>query len=119
MVKELTKVARKTFDANTTIVNLKQNIDSVLSVYKYQFEDIEISIDIKEDIEITGSDITLFQLWKNLILFSSKNFDSDQTDKFLRIRGFQQTNEIELQFHSNGLSIDQEVINEIDRIQSI
>jgi len=119
VVKELTKVAKKTFDANAAIVNLKQNLDSVLSVYKYQLEDIEISIDIKDDIEITGSDITLFQLWKNLILFSSKNFPSEQTDKFLRIRGFQQENEIELQFHSNGLSIDREIISEIDRIQSI
>jgi signal transduction histidine kinase len=52
-------------------------------------------------------------------LFSSKNFPSDHTDKFLRIRGFQQENEIELQFHSNGISIDREIINEIDRIQSI
>ncbi len=119
VVKELTKVAKKTFDANAAIVNLKQNLDSVLSVYKYQLEDIEISIDFKDDIEITGSDITLFQLWKNLILFSSKNFPSEQTDKFLRIRGFQQENEIELQFHSNGLSIDREIISEIDRIQSI
>lgn len=119
VVKELTKVARKTFDTDETKINLKSNIDSVLSVYKYQFDDIEISIEVKDDLEIMGSEITLFQLWKNLVLFSSKNFISEQSDKFLKITSLEKNNAIEIQFQHNGKSIEREVINEIDRIQSI
>ena len=98
---------------------LKQNVDSVISVYKYQLDDIDIDIDIKDDLSIIGSEITLFQLWKNLILFSSKNFKSEQNDKFLRINSLEQMDAIEIQFHYNGNSIDREIINEIDSIQSI
>lgn len=119
VVKELTKVARKTFDTDDTQIDLKSNIDSVLSVYKYQFDDIEISVDIKEELKIMGAEITLFQLWKNLVLFSSKNFSSDQSDKYLKINGIDHSNSIEIKFQHNGKQIDREVINEIDSIQSI
>ena len=119
VVKELTKVARKTFDTDETQIDLKGNIDSVLSVYKYQFDDIEISVDIKEELKIMGAEITLFQLWKNLVLFSSKNFSSDQSDKHLKISGIEHSNSIEIKFQHNGKQIDREVINEIDSIQSI
>ena len=119
VVKELTKVARKTFDTDETQIDLKGNIDSVLSVYKYQFDDIEISVDIKEELKIMGAEITLFQLWKNLVLFSSKNFSSDQSDKYLKINGIEHSNSIEIKFQHNGKQIDREVINEIDSIQSI
>ena len=119
VVKELTKVARKTFDTDETQINLKGNIDSVLSVYKYQFDDIEISVDINEELKIMGAEITLFQLWKNLVLFSSKNFSSDQSDKYLKINGIEHGNSIEIKFQHNGKQIDRDVINEIDSIQSI
>lgn len=119
VVKELTKVARKTFDTDDTQIDLKSNIDSVLSVYKYQFDDIEISVEIKEELKIMGAEITLFQLWKNLVLFSSKNFSSDQSDKYLKINGIDHSNSIEIKFQHNGKQIDREVINEIDSIQSI
>lgn len=119
VVKELTKVARKTFDTDETQIDLKGNIDSVLSVYKYQFDDIEISVDIEEELKIMGAEITLFQLWKNLVLFSSKNFSSDQSDKYLKINGIEHSNSIEIKFQHNGKQIDREVINEIDSIQSI
>ena len=119
VVKELTKVARKTFDTDDTQIDLKSNIDSVLSVYKYQFDDIEISVDIKEELKIMGAEITLFQLWKNLVLFSSKNFSSDQSDKYLKINGIDHSNSIEIKFQHNGKQINREVINEIDSIQSI
>ena len=119
VVKELTKVARKTFDTDETQIDLKGNIDSVLSVYKYQFDDIEISVDINEELKIMGAEITLFQLWKNLVLFSSKNFSSDQSDKYLKINGIEHSNSIEIKFQHNGKQIDREVINEIDSIQSI
>ncbi len=119
VVKELTKVARKTFDTDDTQIDLKSNIDSVLSVYKYQFDDIEISVEIKEELKIMGAEITLFQLWKNLVLFSSKNFSSDQSDKYLKINGIDHSNSIEIKFQHNGKQINREVINEIDSIQSI
>ena len=119
VVKELTKVARKTFDTDETQIDLKGNIDSVLSVYKYQFDDIEISVDINEELKIMGAEITLFQLWKNLVLFSSKNFSSDQSDKYLKINGIEHGNSIEIKFQHNGKQIDRDVINEIDSIQSI
>ena len=66
-----------------------------------------------------GAEITLFQLWKHLVLFSSKNFSSDQSDKYLKINGIEHSNSIEIKFQHNGKQIDREVINEIDSIQSI
>ncbi|MDG2154167.1 MAG: hypothetical protein P8K10_09565 [Crocinitomicaceae bacterium] len=119
VVKELTKVARKSFDTAESRINLKNNIDSVLSVYKYQFDEIDITFDVVDDLEITGSETTLFQLWKNLVLFSIKNFTNDQTNKYLKINSFEKNESVELQFQHNGITIDKDVIYEIDRIQSI
>ena len=119
VVKELTKVARKSFDTAESKINLKSNIDSVLSVYKYQFDEIDITFDVMDDLEITGSETTLFQLWKNLVLFSIKNFIHDQNNKYLKINSFDRDDSVEIQFQHNGITIDQDVIFEIDRIQSI
>ena len=119
VVKELTKVARKSFDTAESKINLKNNIDSVLSVYKYQFDEIDITFDVTDQLEITGSETTLFQLWKNLVLFSIKNFVSDQTNKYLKINSFEKQESVEIQFQHNGITINQDVIHEIDRIQSI
>ncbi len=119
VVKELTKVAKKNFDDTEGLVALKPTIESVISVYKYQLDDIEMTVEINDDTNINGSEITLFQLWKNLILFLSKNFASEQSDKFLTISGSDTLNEVKLQFVTNGLPINNEIIHEIDRIQSI
>lgn len=119
VVKELTKVARKSFDIAESSINLKNNIDSVLSVYKYQFDEIDITVDVINELEITGSETTLFQLWKNLVLFSIKNFTNDQTNKYLKISSFEKNESVEIQFQHNGITIEKDVIYEIDRIQSI
>jgi light-regulated signal transduction histidine kinase (bacteriophytochrome) len=119
VVDELTKVARKTTKKDKSNVSVKENIEAVLSIYKYQLENTRIDIKISNDLTVTGSDITLFQLWKHIILYCCKNYQSFDTDDFLEIEAKTKNKCVEILFHIHGISNNKEEINEIDKIQSI
>ena len=91
----------------------------MLSIYKYQLEHTKIDLRICDDISVKGTDITLFQLWKHLILFCCKNYSSVEADQFLKINAIEMDECIQINFNIHGTSTNKEIINEIDKIQSI
>jgi len=113
IVHELTKIAigSKTFD--TTKINLLENVNSVLAIYKYMFENISIQLYVQNDIEILGSEINLFQLWKNAFMLASTLFEENDTEKFIQIKSEVRDESVFIEFSFNGRKISNETISNI------
>ena len=115
IVQELTKIAigSKTFEI--TKINILDNINSVLSVYKYMFENISIDLKIEQNIEISGSEINLFQLWKNALLLASNLFEDNNGEKYIRISSELRKSNVYIEINFNGKKIsDETIVNILD-----
>ena len=62
VVKELTKLAKKEGKNEKVSVNIAENIQSILAVYKYKMDNAQISINIPKDAEIKAVESKLYQL---------------------------------------------------------
>jgi tetratricopeptide (TPR) repeat protein len=113
IVQELTKIAigSKTFEI--TKINLIDNINSVLSVYKYMFERISIELNVDNNIEISGSEINLFQFWKNALLLASNLFEGINGEKYIRISSELRKSTVFIEINFNGKKISDETISNI------
>ena len=113
IVNELTKIAigSKTFE--TTKINLLENINSVLAIYKYMFENKSIQLYVQNDIQILGSEINLFQLWKNAFMLASTLFEENDTEKFIQIKSELRDETVFIEFSFNGRKISNETISNI------
>jgi light-regulated signal transduction histidine kinase (bacteriophytochrome) len=113
IVHELTKIAigSKTFE--TTKINLLENINSVLAIYKYMFENKSIQLYVQNDIQILGSEINLFQLWKNAFMLASTLFEENDTEKFIQIKSELRDETVFIEFSFNGRKISNETISNI------
>lgn len=113
IVQELTKIAigSKTFD--TTKINLLENINSVLAVYKYMFDTISIQLNVPDNIEISGNEINLFQLWKNAFMLAYNLFEEAEVDKYIRIKTEVRELDVFIELSFNGMKISDEIIANI------
>ncbi len=113
IVQELTKIAigSKTFD--TTKINLLENINSVLAVYKYMFDAISIQLNVPDNIEISGNEINLFQLWKNAFMLAYNLFEEAEVDKYIRIKTEVRELDVFIELSFNGMKISDEIIANI------
>jgi tetratricopeptide (TPR) repeat protein/signal transduction histidine kinase len=113
IVQELTKIAigSKTFD--TTKINLLENINSVLAVYKYMFDAISIQLNVPDNIEISGNEINLFQLWKNAFMLASNLFEETEVDKYIRLKTEVRELDVFIELSFNGKKISDEIIANI------
>jgi tetratricopeptide (TPR) repeat protein len=113
IVQELTKIAigSKTFDI--TKINLLENINSVLAVYKYMFDAISIQLNVHDNIEISANEINLFQLWKNAFMLASNLFEETEVDKYIRIKSEIRESIVFIEFSFNGRKISDEIIANI------
>lgn len=110
IVQELTKIAIGSNTFEITKINILDNINSVLSVYKYMFETISIELILENNIEIPGSEINLFQLWKNVFLLASNLFEGMNGEKFIRISSELRKSSVLIEIKFNGKKIKDEVI---------
>jgi signal transduction histidine kinase len=113
IVKELTNIAKGSKALEITKINLLDNIHSVLSVYKYNFETIPINIDVAKDIELLGSEINLFQLWKNTFLLANYSFENVDSEKYIHIKALENETSILVEFSYNGEEINPEYLENL------
>jgi PAS domain S-box-containing protein len=89
--------------------NLKENIDTVLGVFRYELaQDVEIKNEIDDDFEMEGYDVKLFQLWSNLIKNSLEAME-DQENKYIGIFCACTPENTVIIFENNGPKIPDEV----------
>lgn len=113
IVKELTNIAKGSKTQEISEVNLKDTIQSVLSVYKYHFDTITINIELADNLDLLGNEINLFQLWKNAFLLASYCFDSSESEKYIHISNSQNESSMIVEFSFNGEQINQELISNL------
>ena len=113
IVKELTNIAKGSKALEITKINLLDNIHSVLSVYKYNFETIPINIDVAKDIELLGSEINLFQLWKNTFLLANYSFENVDIEKYIHIKALENETSILVEFSYNGEEINPDYLENL------
>ena len=113
IVQELTKIAIGSKSFEITKINLLDNINSVLSVYKYMFETISIELNVDNNIEISGSEINLFQFWKNALLLASNLFEGINGEKYIRISSELRKSTVFIEINFNGKKISDETISNI------
>ncbi len=113
IVKELTKIAIGSKTIDITNINLLENINSVLSVYKYMLETISIQLNVPKNIEISGSEINLFQFWKNALLLAANQLEDVNGEKYIRISSELRKSIVFIEINFNGKRISDETISNI------
>ena len=113
IVKELTNFAKGTKSQEIAKINLNDVIQSVLSVYKFHFETISIHIEIDQNIEILGNEISLFQFWKNAFLLASFCFEENDIENYIHVTVTEIEPTILIQFNFNGEKIHPELITNL------
>tara|TARA_B110000305_G_scaffold13224_2_gene12419 strand:- start:773 stop:3403 length:2631 start_codon:yes stop_codon:yes gene_type:complete len=71
--------------AKLGVVNIKSNIGTVLNVFSHKIQNlVDLTFDVDSQIEVSGFDVRLFQLWSNLIKNALESME-DQSDKVLKV----------------------------------
>jgi nitrogen fixation/metabolism regulation signal transduction histidine kinase len=77
------------------------------------FENKSIQLYVQNDIQILGSEINLFQLWKNAFMLASTLFEENDTEKFIQIKSEVRDEIVFIEFSFNGRKISNETISNI------
>jgi tetratricopeptide (TPR) repeat protein len=83
VVKELTKLAKKEHNTEKVKIILSENINSIVSVYKYKLDNAQININIPENAEIIAVESKMHHLWKSMIMMACNNYKEDHEEKEL------------------------------------
>lgn len=116
VVKELTKLAKKEGNNEKVTVNIAENIQSILAVYKYKIDNAQIAINIPEDAKINAVESKLCQLWKNIFMMACNNFRKDEDE---RIISFDYSSDDDfgiVRFTFNGPQIEKYIVDNIENI---
>jgi len=116
VVKELTKLAKKEGNNEKVTVNIAENIQSILAVYKYKIDNAQIAINIPEDAKINAVESKLYQLWKNMFMMACNNFRKDEDE---RIISFDYSSDDDfgiVRFTFNGPQIEKYIVDNIENI---
>ena len=113
VVKDVRAFIKNETTVERTIVNLKDNISTVLNIFNFELKrNINLTFEVDPNIFIPGYDIKLFQLWSNLIKNAIDAMD-EQTDKMISIRSEIHENAVDIIIKNNGPIIPEDVINKI------
>jgi signal transduction histidine kinase len=91
------------------LFNLKENISTVLGVFRYELEHgVDLRFEIDPTFEMVGFDVKLFQLWSNLLKNAIEAMD-EQEQKYIGIFSKIEDNKLQISFENNGPKIPNEV----------
>jgi PAS domain S-box-containing protein len=91
------------------LFNLKQNISTVLGVFRYELEQgVDLRFEVDSNIEMVGFDVKLFQLWSNLLKNAIEALD-EKEEKYIGIFSKIEENKLYVTFENNGPEIPVEV----------
>jgi phosphoglycerate-specific signal transduction histidine kinase len=116
VVKELTKLAKKEGKNEKVSVNIAENIQSILAVYKYKMDNAQISINIPKDAEITAVESKLYQLWKNMFMMACNNFKKDDSERIISFDYSLENDQNIVRFTFNGPQIEKYIVDDIQSI---
>ena len=95
-------------------VNLKNNIQTVLNIFNHNIKNnIELTFDVDENIEINGFDVRLFQLWSNLIKNAIECMEEMTEIKKLNVYSKMHAKTISVIVENNGPMIPNHLIDKI------
>ena len=116
VVKELTKVAKHENENNLIEVNLSENIQSILSVYKYKLDDTEVLINIPNDAVVTAVETKLYQLWKSMLMIACNNYKEEPGERMMTFDYSSSPDFRIVTFIFNGPQIEKYIIDDIQNI---
>jgi C4-dicarboxylate-specific signal transduction histidine kinase len=91
------------------LFNLKENISTVLGVFRYELEHgVDLRFEIDPTFEMVGFDVKLFQLWSNLIKNAIEAMD-EQEKRYIGIFSKIEENKLHVIFENNGPKIQDAV----------
>jgi len=91
------------------LFNLKENISTVLGVFRYELEHgVDLRFEIDPTFEMVGFDVKLFQLWSNLLKNAIEAME-EQEQKYIGIFSKIEDNRLQISFENNGPKIPNEV----------
>ena len=95
-------------------VNLRDNIQTVLNIFNHNIKNnIDLSFDVDQSIEIKGFDVRLFQLWSNLIKNAIESMEEMTELKKLNVFSKIHSKTISVIVENNGPMIPDHLINKI------
>ena len=95
-------------------VNLKDNIQTVLNIFNHNIKNnIELSFDVDENIEIKGFDVRLFQLWSNLIKNAIESMEEMTETKNLNVYSKMHAKTVSVIVENNGPMIPNHLTDKI------
>ena len=95
-------------------VNLKDNIQTVLNIFNHNIKNnIELTFEVDENIEIIGFDVRLFQLWSNLIKNAIESMEEMIETKKLNVHSKVHAKTVSVIVENNGPMIPNHLTDKI------
>ena len=108
VVQNLRLFIREKRNAELGIVNIKNNIETVLNIFSHKIQNrVDLTVDVDPNIHIKGFDVRLFQLWSNLIKNALECME-DQNEKMLKIYSEISPSAYTITVENNGPEIEGE-----------
>jgi PAS domain S-box-containing protein len=105
VVQEVRSFIKGEIEVEKKVLNLRQNISTVLSVFNYEIKkDIDLNFTVSPETTIFGYDVKLFQLWSNIVKNAIEAMD-EQENKYLGIHSETNGNSLKVIFENNGPEI--------------
>lgn len=102
-------IKKKSAEEKTTIL-LHSNIATVLNIFNYEIKrKAELIFDVNENIQISGYDVHLFQLWANLIKNAVESFETEHGGNYLKIFAEEKGELITVHIENNGPMIPSDI----------
>jgi PAS domain S-box-containing protein len=105
VVQEVRSFIKGEIEVEKKVLNLRQNISTVLSVFNYEIKkDIDLNFTVSPETTIFGYDVKLFQLWSNIVKNAVEAMD-EQENKYMGIHSETNGNSLKVIFENNGPEI--------------
>lgn len=109
VVQNLRLFIREKRNVKSGIVNIKNNIRTVLNIFSHKIENIvDLTFDVAQSINVKGYDVRLFQLWSNLIKNALESMEDQKGPKTLKLYSKITTDYYSITVENNGPSISEE-----------
>ncbi len=116
VVKELTQVAKQENQNTLISVNLSENIQSILSVYKYKLNDTEVINNIPKDASVTAIENKLYQLWKSMLMIACNNYKEAPSERVITFDYSSSPDYRIVTFRFNGPQIEKYIVDDIRKL---
>jgi PAS domain S-box-containing protein len=114
VVQDLKSFIKDPKNSGKSNVNLKKNIASVLNIFNYEIQrNTELFFTVKDNLDIEGYDIRLFQLWSNLIKNALESIEESESRGELKIYSEETNEEIAICVKNTGKGIPEDIKNRI------